>query len=167
MIKHGVLTDKWSFKYSIQKLNYYILIVGESFDEYKSIDPYDELSKRLNNNFWYIYRSTKYAEEISKNDKVLFYASGLKNKKIYGSAKIFSKEKVLKKVYKTFTSDIPIYCLNFTELTNFKIPKPMIDKLPNTEFFKKSKKKNISKWGVYLMGGVRKISKKDYDYLVK
>ena len=118
-------------------MNHYILIVGESFDEHRRIDPYDELKKRLNDNFWYLYRNTKYAEEISKNDKVLFYASGVKNKKIFGSAKVASKEKVIKKVYKTYTSNTPIYCLNFSGIVNFQDPKLMVEKIVNTDFFKK------------------------------
>ena len=148
-------------------MNHYILTVGESFDEHRRIDPYDELKKRLNENFWYLYKNTKYAEEISKNDKVLFYASGLKNKKIFGSAKVAFKEKVLKIKHKTYTSNTPIYCLNFSEIVNFKDPKLMVKKIVKTDFFKKSEKKNLSKWGVYLMGGVRKITIDDYNLLKK
>ena len=144
---------------------YYILIIGESFDDHKRIDPYDELKKRLDKNFWYLYKKTKHAEKMKSKDLVLFYVSGINNQKIFGKAIINKKEKVTKLKHNTYASNTPIYCLNFNQITYFSEPKKMSEVILNTSFFKDSPKKNIKKWGVFLMGGVKKISRSDFKYL--
>ena len=146
-------------------MNYYILIVGDSFDGHKRIDPYEELKKRLDSNFWYLYKNTKHADKIKTNDKVLFYASGIGNQKIFGKASILKKERVTKVKHNTYTSNTPIFCLKFDKINNFSNPKKMSELILKTSFFKESPKQNLKKWGVFLMGGVRKITQSDYKYL--
>lgn len=143
-------------------MNNYIFIVGESFEGYVKIDPFEEFKKRLKLNFWYLYKRTRYAQGIAVNDSVLFYVSGKNNRKIYGSAKIKLKEKITKKQFNSYTYNDPIYLVKFRDVLIFDDPKLVIDKIQKCDFYKNSLKKNLNKWGVYFMGGVRKITKKDY-----
>ena len=84
-------------------MSFYILTVGDSFENDTKIDSLTEFNKRLKNNFWYLYNRTSFANEISINDKVIFYVSGAQNKKIFGSAEIKLKELVTKKLFDTYT----------------------------------------------------------------
>lgn len=148
-------------------MSFYILTVGDSFENDTKIDSLTEFNKRLKNNFWYLYNRTSFANEININDKVIFYVSGAQNKKIFGSAEIKLKQLVTKKLFDTYTYNDPKYCLSFKKIERFNEPVLMKDKIFNTDFFLNSKKKNKKKWGVFLMGGVRKISKNDFIYLKK
>ena len=148
-------------------MNYFILTVGDSFNNNIKIDPFIEFKKRIDENYWYLYLKTNHAYRMNVNDKVLFYVSGPNNNKIFGRAIIENKNNNPKLRPDSYTYNEPIFELTFKDIKLFNEPKLMVEKIAQTEFFLNSSKKNIKKWGVFLMGGVRRVSKTDFDYLCK
>lgn len=97
---------------------------------------------------WSIGKRTPNRTQLSLGDKVLFYQGGDEGRKIVASAELASTVK------ETEISE------SFVEITNFRLWKKPVEirALINELSFIKNKKH----WGIYLQGGIVKISEQDY-----
>lgn len=131
--------------------SYFILITANTYDEYGNrLNSMDAFKKRLNLNSWHLNKSTANKDIINKNDEVAFYVSEKRN--IVGKAIVSKKIRENNKY-----SDI-CYRLSFTNIVMFRNPILFFDRLKSSTIMPK----NASKWGVALMGGLRKINKNDF-----
>lgn len=136
--------------------SYFILITANTYDEFGNrLNSMDAFKKRLNINSWHLNKSTANKDIINENDKVAFYVSDKRN--IVGKATVSKKIRENNKY-----SDI-CYRLSFSNITLFKTPIIFFDRLKSSSIMPK----NPSKWGVALMGGLRKISKDDFHLFTK
>ena len=134
-------------------VNYWIF-VSVPFTDF-NIGTISEIGKKIETSRkWLIGRKTRNRNRLMAGDKILFYQGGEEGRKFVGSAELASG------LRQTGNS---IY--DFVKIMNFKIwdnpveIRTLIDKL--------SFIKNKKYWGVYLQGGIRKISRKDYKEVLR
>ena len=147
--------------------NHYILVTS---------DPYIATSealgsacilvkKRMQRALWDIYYRTSFKDKIKSGDRVCFYVAGAKSMKghIIGCATV---EEVTKKIQNSpehveYLLTAPVKQL---KLKDVKEIEPINFR---KEFFnlKMSEGINKQKWGAVLMGGVRRLSREDWEVL--
>jgi len=111
-----------------------------------------EFLERIKTKKWPIYKRTNNRLNIKKEDRVLFYLAGSHRRKIVADAKLGSN---LKENGEEFS-------INLSKISLWKkqiLIKPFVESL---EFIK-----NKEKWGVFMQGGIVKISDKDFEILLK
>ena len=139
--------------------NYYCLGTSDSTTE----NAIDILKRRLDEKKYPLYKKTPFLKDVKKDDEVVFYVAGRKNKSqnFIGCSLIKSVE---------IPSEILVdpdknkYVLEkyllFENIILLKTPihiKAIINQL---EFIK-----NKTNFGVYLMGGVSKITENDFNLI--
>ena len=136
--------------------SHFILVTANTYDEYgnktKTIDTF---KNRLAVNSWHLNKLTPNKEIIQINDEVAFYVSD--TRKIVGRALIANKLKEKSKL-----TDI-CYRLSFKSIKLFNNPILFLDRLRQSTIMPK----NPKKWGVVLMGGVRKVDQSDFELFVR
>lgn len=131
--------------------NCFILIVANIYDSFGNRkNSLEEFYNRIRNNSWNLNHSTANKELIQEGDRVAFYVS--EGRKIVGQAVISEKISLNNK------NDIS-YKLSFSNIKIFKSQISFLDKLKLSSM----KPNNLSKWGVIVMGGLRKISNSDFE----
>jgi len=113
----------------------------------------EEFQRRIEMEKWPIFRKTTYRQQVHESDKVVFYKAGEGNKKFLGTSTVSSE---LKPEGKTD------FFLNLKEIDVWKKSKPIRHMLDKLDFIK-----NKVQWGIYMQGGVRKLSEKDYELITK
>lgn len=149
----------------------YILITADSYTKGGvSKHAIDIALPRLQAGRWPLYSSTNYSDDISVGDRFLVYIGGIHKFKncfisYFSANKIISKNlndidnNILDLTNKYPKKEIVFSEINLKEIKSVNI-KDYLEVLDHTKH-RKSKKL----WGVCMMGGVRKISKKDYEFL--
>ena len=141
--------------------NYYCLGTSDSTTE----NAIDILKRRLNEKKYPLYKKTPFLKDVKKDDGVVFYVAGRKNKSqnFIGYSLIKSVEIPNETL---IDPDKNKYVLEkyllFENIILFKTPihiKAIINQL---EFIK-----NKNNFGVYLMGGVSKITEGDFNLIKK
>jgi predicted RNA-binding protein len=141
--------------------NYYCLGTSDSTNE----NAIDILKRRIDEKKYPLYKKTPFLNDIKKNDEVVFYVAGRKNK-----SQNFIAYSVIQSVEipnETLVDpDKNKYVLEkyllFENITLLKTPihiKAIINQL---EFIK-----NKTNFGVYLMGGVSRITENDFNLIKK
>ena len=136
------------------------------------IQAFDILKYRLENHMWGLHKNTRGKLKIYSGCNLIFYLAGRKKlaQHLVATAKI-------KAISHSFSrSDLNLYTFNLSYCTQipeikilleqieyFKSPIYIKDHTKNLELFPK---KPFFKWGVYLQGGIKQISLKDYNYIV-
>jgi len=141
--------------------NYYCLGTSDSTTE----NAIDILKRRLDEKKYPLYKKTPFLKDIKKDDEVVFYVAGKKNKSQNFIA--FSHIKSVETPNESLIDpDKNKYVLEkyllFENITLLKTPihiKAIINQL---EFIK-----NKTNFGVYLMGGVSKITENDFNLIKK
>lgn len=105
--------------------------------------------KRIKEEQWPIFRRTQNRTRLKTNDKVIFYKAGKEGQKFLGSATIGSE---LKK------AGIFDFQLRLTSIDVWKKPVAMNEVINDLDFIK-----NKNSWGNYFQGGVRAITKKEFN----
>lgn len=105
--------------------------------------------KRIKEEQWPIFRRTQNRTRLKTNDKVIFYKAGKEGQKFLGSATIGSE---LKK------AGIFDFQLRLTSIDVWKKPVAMNEVINDLDFIK-----NKNSWGNHFQGGVRAITKKEFD----
>jgi len=123
------------------------------------IDAMDVLRDRLLNNKWPIYAGTRNRLKLLSGERVLFYVSSKAvGYKIVANAEIFVARPPNLKDY-CISNPSPVHSI--LSFKNIKFLKKNIDfkkKLPKLSFAPK----NMTKWGVVVLGGCRYVSLTDY-----
>lgn len=105
--------------------------------------------KRIKEEQWPIFRRTQNRTRLKTNDKVIFYKAGKEGQKFLGSATIGSE---LKK------AGIFDFQLRLTSIDVWKKPVAMNEVINDLDFIK-----NKNSWGNHFQGGVRAITKKEFN----
>ncbi len=141
--------------------NYYCLGTSDSITE----NAIDILKRRLDEKKYPLYKKTPFLKDIKKDDYVVFYVAGRKNKSQNFIA--YSMIKSVEVPNETLVDPdknkhiLEKYLL-FENIILLKTPihiKAIINQL---EFIK-----NKTNFGVYLMGGVSKITENDFNLIIK
>lgn len=141
--------------------NYYCLGTSDTTTE----NAIDILKRRLDEKKYPLYKKTPFLKDIKKDDEVVFYVAGKKNKSqnFIAFSHINSVETPNELL---IDPDKNKYVLEkyllFENITLLKTPihiKAIINQL---EFIK-----NKTNFGVYLMGGVSKITENDFNLIKK
>jgi len=109
-----------------------------------------ELDTRFNLKKWPIYLHTRNRKNLKGGDKVIFYQGGKDNHKFFANAKILSVTKTSK------TNEI-----NITNILKWKIPIDITEIYEKLEIIKQPKY-----YGVYLAGGIKKLTQKDFENIM-
>jgi hypothetical protein len=117
-------------------------------------DTYDIFENRINVKHWPITLNTPNRKKIGAQDKIIFYRAGEGNQKLLGTANAVS-------------SIIPIegkmdFIVSLDEISIWKKPISIKPLIKNLNFIK-----NKLLWGVYMQGGVIRVSQEDFELLSK
>ena len=112
-----------------------------------------EFKRRLSEKKWPIYHYTVYRKKIRSGDNVVFYKAGTGGQKLIGKAI-------------TASAIVPIdgkldYFVKLKNIEPCSNPVSMHPLVEHLEFIK-----NKKQWGTYMQGGVRPITKNDYETIV-
>jgi len=125
---------------------------------------FEIFKERIEKNKWPIYKTTPQLLNVKEEKNVIFYIAGTGEKKqcFVGYAKI------KKIIDRDLTEADPnqefrqVLCnVEFKDFRTFKKEIPIKDHIDNLSFIK-----NKEKYGLYFQGGVCKINKQSYDYLI-
>jgi len=141
--------------------NYYVLGTSDSQTE----SAIDILAKRLSEKRYPLYNKTPHLKEVKEKDEVIFYVAGRNSK-----AQNFIGQSIIS------SSEIPNELLVDPDKKRYVVEKYLI--LDNIKMFKAPVHiksiivhldfiKNKSNYGVYLMGGVSKITENDFNLIIK
>jgi len=133
-------------------VNYWIF-VSVPFTDFNVGTIYKMLKKIEATKRWSIGRKTPNRGRLSEGDKTLFYQGGEDGGKVIASAELASS------LQQHENAD------SFVKIKNFEVWKKPIDIRALTD--KLSFIKNKRHWGVYLQGGIVKISEVDYNKIIR
>ena len=139
--------------------NYYVLGTSDSGTK----NAYSILMKRLDEKKYPLYTRTPHLNRIQSNDEVVFYLAGKKDK-----AQNFLGEAIISSVQTSsellIDPDKERYVVEkyliLDKIKIFKAPVHIKSIITKLDFII-----NKSNYGVYLMGGVKKISEKDFNLI--
>lgn len=121
--------------------NYYIFTIN---------DTEKEFTDRLTKGLWPVYSRTAYVKNLKKDDRVVFYKAGSGNHVFVGTSDVDS--------ITDFDSK------KFVKLKNIHLWKKSVN---ITKIFDKlSFIRNKYTYGVYLVNGIRKITKNDFESII-
>jgi len=132
----------------------YWIFVSVPFSDFNRGTIFDMIEKIKMSRRWPIGKKTFHKKELSKGDRILFYQAGEEGKKFVGSGELFSNLHVDEE-----------NILDFVAVGNIKLWQrhiPIRELLDSLSFIKDKKH-----WGLYLQGGVIKISEGDYNTILK
>ena len=145
--------------------NYIFVSTDTESVEGAPVSAHELVSFRLKHNLWPLYEKTRNRLSMRPGDNLLFYCGGnMKNsKRIIASAKIekinISRNMAGFQEGKEFFTQTPHQLVKLEDIAVWKNPVILREILPQLECCPK----NMSKWGVILHGGVRRISDADYN----
>jgi hypothetical protein len=151
-------------------INNYLLLASDGMDANGGSYPALKILRyRLSNKIWGMNKRTWHRNEIKKDDNVIFYVAGrgVMHGNIMARA-VIKDVKYYSRVYNSTYSN---------DSFSVEIPEKIII-LGGVEYFKKNVNlKSLlgkisflplkKKWGIYLQGGARKISNKDFELILK
>ena len=133
-------------------MNYWIF-VSVPFTDYNVGTIYEMLEKIRNSKKWPLGKRTFHRKKLQAGDKVLFYQGGENGRMIVASAELSSALRHTENLH------------SFVKINRFRIWSNPIDirELFNDLSFIKNKKH----WSAYFQGGIVKISKEDYNRILR
>lgn len=110
----------------------------------------DELDKRFDSKKWPFFFNTRNQKNLKKGDRIIFYQGGTGNHKFFADAIIVSVTNTPK------TKEI-----NIAEISKWKKPVDITEIYEKLDIIKQPKC-----YGVYLAGGIKKLSQKDFERII-
>jgi MoxR-like ATPase len=146
--------------------NYWIFTVKDNKKEKFTAEKILEI--RFSDKFWRLNKQTHFSEQLRENDKIIF-SYGAKN--FLGSAtldsNLFSLDDNQKKIFshgsKFFEAS---HGVKLKETQIWENPKKVVEFLNILSFVKKKDSNNPKIFGPYFQGGVKKISKEEYNIIL-
>lgn len=139
-------------------MQYFILLTSDSGKPAQEI-----LNQRLKSRTWEIYDKTNLRNQLEEKSKVIFYlaGSGPSSQHFVGEAMI---DKIIyaNSSYSEEANTMIHSTLHFDQITNYQEPVSVKKILKKLTFIT-----NPAKYGTALNGGVRRISEKDYEVILK
>jgi len=145
---------------------YFIFVVNDVRQKghfMKARKVYDSL---MESGLWGINERTQHRRELLKGSKILFYQAGKNGQTFIGMAKIskdifkLTPEEIAKRKLQSVLFDGE-YAIHLQDIEKWESRKPIQELVSRLDFIKKNER-----YGVYLQGGVRKISKSDFRKIV-
>ena len=109
-----------------------------------------ELEKRFSTKKWPFFFNTKNARNLKKGDKCIIYWAGIGNQKFIADAEILS-----------VTDTTKIKEIKFSKISIWKKPFPIKKIYEKLDIIKQPKY-----FGVYLAGGIKNLSPKDFETII-
>lgn len=145
---------------------HYLSIINDLQIGNKVIDASKIYRTLFDNNIWLFTKNAPFMKKINKNDKFILYLAG-SQRKIFQNNFIINGEikkiensnldkKINKEILKFFYYYVPI-----KEINDFKNNVKIKDIKENLEFIT-----DKTNYGLFLRQSVKKINKKDYDYIL-
>lgn len=123
-------------------MNYFLFVINNTEEEFE---------KRIKSKQWPFYETTKNIRNLNTGDKIVFYQAGSDKHQFAGDAKIgFVKN----------TSEERKITLH--DISKWKKPVDIKKIYDNLEIIKKKEC-----FGVYLVGGIKKLTSNDYKTIIK
>jgi hypothetical protein len=147
--------------------NFYLMIASDTEDlNGRRVDSLTMVLRRLSINVWPLYRQTPFKKKLKHGDKLLFYTAGRgKNRtSVIGSAYI---TEIVDNNYSCFWEQVDkaltpeptqLVLLNTTQI--YANPKSIIEIRKKISFIG-----DYPKWGVYMQGGVKRLTVDDVALL--
>ncbi len=110
-----------------------------------------ELDERFNSKKWPFFSNTRNQKQLKKKDKVIFYQGGIDNHKFFADAVVGSV---------TNTSETKE--IHITNISKWKLPIDIKEIYEKLEIIKQPKC-----YGVYLAGGIKKLSQRDFESIMR
>ncbi|MBI2084626.1 MAG: EVE domain-containing protein [Candidatus Aenigmarchaeota archaeon] len=147
-------------------INYWIFVIGNRRDGHELFENKTKFNKVMKRNMvWGLGWRTPNVRRITNGDKGLFYLSGNGWQCIIGQFEISSEAIKIETDNKQNTSPILLYGAGyFVRLKKFRSFKRYV-KIANIKNQLELTKKSAF-WGTVLQGGTRKISEKDFNYIL-
>jgi len=117
-------------------------------------DDESVFEKRIKNKKWPIYRATKFQTYLKIGDTIIFYQAGLNTQRFLGTAFVNSG-------IKPMGNGIDSY-LDINKIDVWKKRPSIREMITKLSFIK-----NPKYWGLYVQGGVIKISGKDHSRIIR
>ena len=130
------------------------MFVSVPFSDFNRGTILEMIEKVKTSGKWYIGRKTLYRKQLSKGDKILFYQAGEEGKKFVGSGELLSNLQV---------DDTNIF--DFVTVGNIELWRkhvPINDLIDDLSFIKDRKH-----WGLYIQGGIVRITKDDFELVLR
>ena len=139
-------------------MQYFILLTSDN-NKYAN----EILEQRLKSKVWEIYDKTNLRDQLKEKSKVIFYlaGSGPNSQHFVGEA-IIDKIIYANSSYSEEANTMIHSTLQFDKITNYEKPVSIKKLLKKLTFIT-----NPAKYGTALVGGVRRISEKDYEAILK
>ena len=109
-----------------------------------------ELDKRFNSKKWPFFFNTRNQNNLKRGDKVIFYQGGMGNHKFFADT-----------IIESVTNTSKIKEINITEISRWNTPIDITEIYEKLEIIKQPKC-----YGVYLAGGIKKLSQKDFETIM-
>jgi len=129
-------------------------------------EGYEIFKERINNNSWPIYNKTPQSINIQEGKNVLFYIAGTNNL----SQNFIASASISNIINQKSTTVDPnqefkqvLFCVQFKDINYFEKPLNIKEHINNLSFIEPDKRKI---YGLYFQGGVCKINKQSYDYII-
>ena len=129
-------------------------------------EGYEIFKERINNNSWPIYNKTPQSINIQEGKKVLFYIAGTNN----FSQNFIARASISNIINQKTTTVDPnqefkqvLFSVQFKDINYFEKPLNIKEHINNLSFIEPDKRKI---YGLYFQGGVCKINKQSYDYII-
>ena len=117
-------------------------------------DTDKEFKKRIVEKRWPIFINTTNKKKLRAGDLAVIYKAGEGGQAFLGTAEVKSE-------FKQDSNHMDGY-MNIDSFKVWKKPKKIIPILDKLDFIK-----NKTHWGIYMQGGVKEISEKDYLLMIK
>ena len=143
-------------------MNFLFMTTSQHNEHGVKVSASSVFRSRLEKNVWAIYENTRNKKLISENDNVVFYVSDHKaGGQLCGIAVVDERRKPLRNERFHSEHGAVEYFISFKDVTVFDATIKFRDIITELSFCPK----NLAKWGVILMGGVRRLNDEDFDLI--
>ena len=127
-------------------MEYWLFIINNEVSVFK---------KRIESKEWPIYDKTSFRKNLRAGDYILFYKAGVNDaQKFVGKARIAAQPKAV--------TDTLVYNLKIKDVSVWEKCPSIRDYLTKLSFIKDERN-----WGIYLQGGVKRLTKQEYSMLTR
>lgn len=145
-------------------MNFLFVTMPQFNENGARIESEEVFRNRISENRWAVYSQTRNKKNISSGDNVIFYVSNAKTGgQLVASAKVESLVDPEKNSYFLEEHGVVDYFVTFENVTIFDKALLFKSLLKDFTFCPQ----NIAKWGVILMGGIRRLEDFDYNLIIK
>lgn len=146
-------------------MNYFIICCDDTRYNNETISAYSIASRRLHGYYWPLYKYARGINMLSRNDKFVLYIAGHKEycKNFISCGEIESIDNVEKFYEFDFSSRLTEVMVTLDKIIFFENHVSILDLISKLDILKR----HNNKLGLALAGGIKKISRDDYDLIIR